>query len=92
MLESEPEVHAVHGLEAWFPSAANRSVPRWKMALVTFLGVDIVAGCLTFIIKPLMVNQPVLGFFVFNGLVVVGLTWLVMPILTQLTHHWLHKR
>src|SRR5438046_5570344 len=38
LTEGEPVYRQLHGLEAWFRSPHNPP-PRWKMAVVTFLGV-----------------------------------------------------
>lgn len=89
LLES-PRIQELHGLEAWFSNSGSSSPPRWKMAVITWIGVNIAAYSLTFVVKPLTANWPfLLDFVTFNGAVVIGLTWIVMPLLTRLAWGWL---
>lgn len=92
-LTAAPKVETVTGLESWFTAPGARVVrvpPRWKMAVVTWLGVNLTAIVLTFVIKPLLAGLPqALGFVTFNACVVTGLTWAVMPALSRLFRGWL---
>ena len=89
-------VEAVAGLEAWFaaPGATLMRVPPpWKMAVVTWVGVNLITLALTFTLVPLTAGWPwPLGFVTFNAGVVVGLTWLAMPVLTRAARPWLMPR
>jgi antibiotic biosynthesis monooxygenase (ABM) superfamily enzyme len=86
-------IHELHGLEAWFTiadSPSSKAPPAWKMAAVTYLGVNIVTTAL------LPLAPHVLGAvafpwsnFAFNLPVVALLTWLVMPLLTRALRTWL---
>lgn len=90
LLESDPEVRAVPGLEFWFTPAAGAKVPRWKMAVVTWVGVCLVVLCVSQLLAPLAGVWPwLIGFLVGNALVVAGLTWIVMPVLARLFRRWL---
>lgn len=90
LLSSPPAVQERHGLEAWFQPAGGCHPPRWKMALVTWLGVNLTAYALTLTWKPLTESWPFFFAFVtFNAGVVGGLTWAVMPVLTRLFRRWL---
>jgi uncharacterized protein len=89
LTEGEPEYRQLHGLEAWF-RGASRPPARWKMGLVTFLGVY----PLTSLLPPLFNRwfaplHPLLINVVTTGLIVVSLTWLIMPNLTRLLRRWL---
>jgi antibiotic biosynthesis monooxygenase (ABM) superfamily enzyme len=82
------------GLESWFtpPGSALVPLPRWKMALATFLGVYPVASLLGLTLAPAIHSWPVaLRNAAFNACVVVLLTWFVMPLITRLLHPWLHS-
>ncbi len=85
----------LHGLEAFFRDGGPEGPPStWKMALVTWLGVNLVTTPLLLILMPLFVETYGLRFpfenFVFNIFVVALLSWLVMPGLVKLFSKWLY--
>jgi antibiotic biosynthesis monooxygenase (ABM) superfamily enzyme len=90
LTEGEPEHRQLHGLEAWFRSP-HSPPPRWKMAMVTLLGVYpvslLIGGLLSSTLKklPLLLNLLVV-----SAIIVSMLTWIVMPFLTRLLHGWLN--
>lgn len=90
LTESNSWTHRpLHGLEAWFRSP-HTPPPRWKMAVVTFVGVFPLAMFLNVTLGPLIRDLHfVLRNAVFNAAVVVLLSWAVMPIVTRLLHRWL---
>jgi antibiotic biosynthesis monooxygenase (ABM) superfamily enzyme len=91
LTEGDPVYRQLHGLEAWFRSPSPP--PRWKMALVTFLGVFPTAMLLNLALSPTIKSWPfILRNAAFNACVVVLLTWVVMPFLTRLLHRWLHPQ
>lgn len=90
LTEGEPEYRRLHGLEAWFRSPGQSNPPLWKMALVTYIGVDIVTTLLAWAIGPLIQNWPFLiRNSAFNVIVVVCLTWIAMPLLVRAFNKWL---
>lgn len=93
LLESSPEVESLSGLEGWFTplgAQVTRVPPRWKQAVVTWLGVCAMGLVLTFGYAPLAAELPwVVGFLVGNAIAVAGLTWVVMPALSRLFRPWL---
>lgn len=89
LTEGEPEYRNLHGLEAWFRAPA--APPRWKMALVTFTGVYPLTSLLpAFFNRLLAPLHPLLVNVATTGLVVILLTWVIMPQLTRLFRPWLH--
>jgi len=91
--ESEPSYHLESGLEYWFaPSGMPASPPRWKMALVTVLGVWPVSMLVPWLLNPLIGRQPpaLQALFMAVGIVIV-LTWAVMPVLVRILRPWLEK-
>jgi len=91
---TEPQgVETLCGLESWFTPLGARTTrvpPRWKMALVTWMGVCLTVYVVKVVLSPLTPNWPGWLFFLLsNGLVVVGLTWSVMPILNRIFRPWL---
>jgi uncharacterized protein len=95
LLEKPPEVQEMCGLESWFmpPGETLRPLPKWKMALVTLLGVYPTSLVLGMTVGPRVrgVAAPVAA-LVMSASMVVALTWLVMPFLTRLLHRWLHRQ
>jgi len=80
----------LHGLEAWFRSPQNPP-PRWKMALVTLLGVYPVSLLIGLVLSPQLRKLPLaLNLFIVSALIVMCLTWIVMPRLTRWLKAWLN--
>ena len=93
LTEGERSVESISGLEAWFtpPGTAVVPPPRWKMALVTLLGVYPLSLILPPAMHRLFGNLPhALVVLVTAACMVTALTWLVMPNLSKLLHSWLH--
>jgi antibiotic biosynthesis monooxygenase (ABM) superfamily enzyme len=96
LLEREPCVEEMTGLESWLtlPHApALRPLPRWKMALVTLLGVYPTSLIITVLVRPRVAYWPLwLQSLAFAVCMVGMLTWVVMPLLTRLLAPWLYSR
>ena len=93
LTEGEPEYRKLHGLEAWFRDPAQPNPPLWKMALVTYIGVDVVTTLLFWIIGPLIQNwRFLIRNSVFNIVVVACLTWIAMPLLVRVFNKWLQPK
>lgn len=94
--EGSPEYRLLTGMEAWFalPAIPGASTPsRLKMALVTWLGIFPTVALLQATIAPLFANWPfLLRIAAFTILVVIVMTWLVMPWLTRLLRPLLMPR
>ncbi|MGE3181030.1 MAG: antibiotic biosynthesis monooxygenase [Phycisphaerae bacterium] len=81
------------GLEAFFRHGRGAMPPRWKMAIVTFLGVLPAVLFWTTILSPhLSATHWLARSALIIAAVVITLTWGLMPILTRLFHGWLHAR
>ena len=91
LVEGDPIRRRLSGLEAFFRNERGPMPPRWKMALVTFLGVFPSVLIWSRLVPALMGELPsLLAAVIVNALVVATLTWLVMPVLTKAFHRWLH--
>lgn len=94
--EGDPEYRLLSGLEAWFTlpqTPVNHPPVRWKMALITWLGIFPTVSLLLAFVAPLLASLPfLLRTAVITGLVVVIMTWGIMPRLVPFFHHWLVKR
>lgn len=92
--ESEPSYRLESGLEYWFaPPGTTASPPRWKMAIVTVLGVWPVSMLVSLLLTPLIADfpLPMQTLFVAVGIVIV-LTWAAMPVLVRILRPWLERR
>lgn len=90
LIEGEATQRELHGLEAWFRHG-NQAPPRWKMGLVTLLGVYPTSLTLGIVLGPHIHGLPrPLGALVMAVVMVLCLTWLVMPLVTKALHRWLH--
>lgn len=92
--ESEPSYRFESGLEYWFaPLGSSGPPPRWKMAIVTVLGVWPVSLLVSWLLTPFIGSQPMALQALFMAVSIVCLlTWLVMPALVRIFRPWLkHK-
>jgi uncharacterized protein len=95
LTEGSASVEELSGLESWFtlPGQALRPLPQWKMALATYIAVNVVTTLLLLAVGPMIQSWPfLLRNSAFNVLVVACLTWLAMPLLTRLLHAWLQPK
>lgn len=94
LIEKPEAVQTLTGLETWFTLSSKplkSPPPRYKMALVTWLGVFIPLVVISRLLAPLLSGLPVLlNQLITTGLMVVLLTYLIMPRLTQLFRKWLY--
>jgi len=93
LTEGSARTEELCGLESWFtmPGAPLRALPKWKMALATYLGVLAVVMSLALTLGRVIQSWNfILNNIVFNACVVVLLTWVVMPVITRILHSWLY--
>jgi antibiotic biosynthesis monooxygenase (ABM) superfamily enzyme len=87
-------VRQVSGLGHWFaaPTGPKQSPPpRWKVAVVTWLGICPTVYLLFVLLGDLLAPWPLLPrVMVLTSLVVITMTWLVAPQLTRLLKPWLY--
>jgi len=90
----EQQLHRVSGLDYWFaaPGATTRAAPpRWKVAVVTWLGIFPTVLLLFLTVAPPMADWALVPrVLVITVLVVVLMTWVVAPRLTRWLDGWLH--
>ncbi len=81
----------LHGLEAFFAAPGQvRHPPRWKMAFVTWLGVWPTVYLVSYLLRDLLAGwHRVFAVGLDTFLVVLALTWAVMPALTRAFRPWL---
>ena len=94
LVEGEPVKRDLHGLEAFFRAGGNDPPPpAWKMALVTWLGVNpAVYIFATLVPLAFGLTHPLVELALVNALVVASLTWFFMPVLIRIFRPWLQPQ
>lgn len=91
--DGDPDYRRLSGLEAWFAPAvvpASLHPPRSRMAFVTWLGIFPTVSLYLWLVAPWLQPLPfLLRTALLTGLIVVTMTWLVMPRLTRVMRSWL---
>lgn len=93
LTEGSGRAEEMSGLESWFTPSSEwlRPLPKWKMAIATFLGVLPVALLLNVTLAPVIHAWPlVVRAAVITACMVALLTWVVMPAVRRLLGRWLH--
>src|ERR671927_432325 len=93
-LQDEEKVHVLTGLETWFtlPSKAGEpSPPRYKMVVVTWLGVfPIVTIIFSLFGHWLSLLPTLVRTLVFTAVMVTLMTYVIMPRMTRIFSFWLY--
>ncbi|MEJ8859210.1 antibiotic biosynthesis monooxygenase [Variovorax robiniae] len=88
-IEGEPSFKPMSGLGLWYQTRPL-SPPRWKVAVVTWLGIFPTVYVLFLLTGDLLKSWALLPRTVILTLAVVGvMTWIVAPQLTRLFRPWL---
>jgi len=84
------------GMETWFALPKMESVvppPKWKMALVTILGAYVISFLAHLLLNQYIDSWPLFAnTLLFICILVLLLTYLVMPYLSRLLRTWLYPR
>jgi antibiotic biosynthesis monooxygenase (ABM) superfamily enzyme len=91
---STPRLQRATGLETWFTLPGEGAMvppPRWKMALVTLIGIYPPVVVLLALVVPRVEAWPLLARAAVIPLVLVPLlTYIIMPLLSRLLRDWLY--
>jgi antibiotic biosynthesis monooxygenase (ABM) superfamily enzyme len=95
LTEGEPARQELSGLETWFTLPGQRAIvppPRWKMAIVTVVGVYPASLLVPWLLNPVIAGLPVAlqALFIAVGIVTI-LTWVIMPFLAKVLSPWLNR-
>ena len=86
----------VTGLETWFnlPNLKTISAPpKWKMAIVSFIAAYSISSVAHFILSIYLGQQrPLLTEILMTVILVIGLTYFAMPLLSRLLRRWLYPK
>ena len=66
--------------------------PKWKMAIVAFIGAYCISLLASFILRSFLGLQPLLFNLFMNIILVIGLTYFAMPLLSRLLRRWLYPK
>ena len=90
--QGEPAMQNLTGLEAWFTLDGQQPPRRWRLTVVTWVGIyPLVAAAGWLLGQALPATTPwLLRSAVVTALVVPAMTYLVAPRLTRLFRHWLY--
>ncbi len=95
LVESDPEVQQISGLEAWFslPGQPLKTPPRYKTALLTWGSVFVLINLLTTFVTPLIRGfPPIIISLIITVTMVLLLTYIVMPRVSRLFRWWLYPK
>lgn len=88
------EQEVLSGLETWFTLPGGEALvppPKHKMAIVIWVSIFPLSLLVNYILRPLIGNLHVIVQIAIISLVLVLLmTYLVMPLMSKLFHRWLH--
>ena len=90
---STPYLQKATGLETWFTLPGLKAIiapPKWKMAIVAFIGAYCISSLAQYILSFFLGEQPLLFNLFMNIILVIGLTYLAMPLLSRLLRRWLY--
>ena len=94
--EGDPEYRLLTGLDAWFAPTtipASSPPPKWKMTVVSWLGIFPTVSLMLWLVAPLLASWPFLiRSAVFTALVALAMSYLVMPRLSRWMSWWLFKK
>ncbi|AMV31507.1 hypothetical protein VN12_05270 [Pirellula sp. SH-Sr6A] len=92
LVEEAPSIRRLEGLESFLRNDGRPSPVRWKMAVITYLGVVPSVIFWSSTLRPLLgAYHWLLGVLTINAAVVATLAWVMMPALTKLFRNWLHR-
>lgn len=87
-------VHRYSGMDAFFVSAkAPAAPPRWKMAVVLFVAVYPMSLAMSAWAAPVLARvSPLAGALITSVVMVIAMTYIVVPLLTKLFERWLQAK
>jgi antibiotic biosynthesis monooxygenase (ABM) superfamily enzyme len=92
LIEGAAKIQPLHGFESFFRGDGGPP-PRWKMAIVTWLGVFPAVSIWSAVLSALRnLTSPVAFTAILTLFVVASLTWFIMPRLTAALRPWLHRK
>jgi uncharacterized protein len=85
----------VTGLETWFILPDLKTIgapPKWKMAIVSFIAAYSISSVAHYILSIYLGQRPLLTEILMTIILVIGLTYFAMPLLSRLLRRWLYPK
>jgi antibiotic biosynthesis monooxygenase (ABM) superfamily enzyme len=92
---STPYLQKATGLETWFTLPESKVIvapPKWKMAIVAFIGAYCISSVAQYILSFFLGQRPLFFNLFMNIILVIGLTYFAMPLLSRLLRQWLYPK
>lgn len=93
--DNDPEYRLLNGLDAWFAPAeipAHKPPPRWKMTIVSWLGIFPTVAILLWLVAPALSHLPFLiRTGIFTALVAIAMSYVVMPRVSRWMAWWIKR-
>ena len=90
----EQEIEILSGLETWFTMPGEEALvppPKYKMLCIAWLSIFPLSLLLNYVLKPVISELHIVAQAAIISLILVILmTYLVMPTMAKLFHRWLH--
>ncbi len=90
----EHEMEILSGLETWFTLPGGEAVvppPKYKMAIVIWISIFPLSILINYVLSPLISEfHLVTRSAIISVILVILMTYAVMPLVSQLFHRWLH--
>lgn len=94
-LQEPPTLEVIDGLETWFTLPEQPHIghpPRYKMAMVTWLALFPAVTLIFWLFGDVLANLPLLlRTFAVTFVVVLLMSWVLMPRMTRLFQAWLYR-
>jgi len=91
---SKPFYEKATGLETWFTVPGLHAIvapPRWKMAMITMVAAYFLSLIASIILGPFLIRLPLpASNLIMTLILVIGLTYFLMPSLSNLLKRWLY--
>jgi antibiotic biosynthesis monooxygenase (ABM) superfamily enzyme len=92
---STPYLQKATGLETWFTLPDLKAIvapPKRKMATVAFIGAYCISSLAQYILSFFLEHRPLLFNLFMNIILIIGLTYLAMPLLSRFLRRWLYPK
>ncbi|GBO51675.1 hypothetical protein APA_916 [Pseudanabaena sp. lw0831] len=84
------------GLESWFTLSTNKAImppPRYKIFILTWITIFVLVNFMNRFVMPyLSFLSPLLSTLIISGLMVLAMTYVIMPRITKLFAKWLYPK
>ena len=93
LISTPPSFSGYRGLEMWLPSSieTTKTPSRHKMAVLTFFSIWVLVHVMMNYVHPVIPGTPLVREILVVAIIVLVMTYAVMPMLVKLLSNWLCK-